>query len=470
MVLISGYFVTSLFFINKTSASGEQVDIYASITEQADEIIIAAYRMEASAQSYIMTHTKDFHDHFESHKCDLGQSFKELKSHCLDISLASEHLVMLDRLIQKRKTEVNHLMHSDSIHQANNSGFSKGDLNLAVQSSIGTMDSISDILSDIRFISAKNRDENRAEVVVSVRNTMFMLSVFGIVMIAIVIISFNKMKTEILANEEKAREIQEINRELSLVNENLENFAYVASHDLNEPLRKIRTFGELIADEFKNESPDDELIRAHINRMQVASERMQLLIEDLLSYSRVTRKYDENEVIDLNEVLEDTISDLQIAIKDNNAQIVLDNLPVQLRADRIQMRQLFQNLISNAIKFCHSERSPKVEVTANKISQQEAIEIGMELPIFESYWKINVVDNGIGFDNQYAETIFAVFKRLHGRSDYEGTGIGLSICKKIVEQHKGYIKAHGIEGEGSSFIILLPAIEENKSNAKKIRG
>lgn len=470
MVLISGYFVTSLFFINKTSTSGEQVDIYASITEQADEILISAYKMESSAQSYIMTHTEDFHQHFESHKCALGQSFKELKIHCLDRALANEHLVILERLIQKRKTEVDGLIYSDSIHQANHSKFSEGDLNFIVQSSMATMDSITEMLSDIRSISAKNRDQNRADIVVSVRNTIFMLSVFGMVMIAIVIISFNKMKTEILANEEKAREIQEINRELSLVNENLENFAYVASHDLNEPLRKIRTFGELITDEFKNEQPNIELIHTHIGRMQIASERMQQLIEDLLSYSRVTRKYDENEVIDLNEALQHTISDLQISIKDKNASVVLNDLPKELRADSIQMRQLFQNLISNAIKFNHKERDPEVIVSASKITKEEAIKIGLDLPNFDFYWKITIVDNGIGFDNRYAETIFAVFKRLHGRSDYEGTGIGLSICKKIVEQHKGCIMAKGKEGEGSSFIILLPAIEDKKSNAKKIRG
>jgi signal transduction histidine kinase len=459
--------VTSLFFINKTSASGEQVDIYASITEQADEILISAYCMEASAQSYVLTHAEDFHHHFESHRCALGQSFKELKLHCVDRGLAEDHIAILARLIKKRKSEVNDLIRFDSVHRSNENSNGNVVLNYAVQLNSGTMDSISEVLSGIRSISAKNRDENKENIVVSVRNTIFMLSVFGMVMIAIVIISFNKMKTEILANEEKAKEIQEINMELSSVNENLENFAYVASHDLNEPLRKIRTFGELITEEFKQDKPNNELIEMHIQRMQMASERMQQLIEDLLSYSRVTRKYDENEVIDLNKILEDTVSDLQIAIKEKNAEVVIHELPKELRADSVQMRQLFQNLISNAIKFAHNERAPKVEIKAEKIDQLEAKNLGHDLPNFDLYWKITVEDNGIGFENKYAETIFAVFKRLHGRSEYEGTGIGLSICKKIVEQHKGIIKANGVVAEGSSFIILLPAIDKPKSSNKK---
>lgn len=467
MVLISGYFVTSLFFINKTSTSGEQVDIYASITEQADEIVISAYRMEASAQSYVLTQATDFHHHFESHRCALGQSFRELELHCSDRDLAKGHITILARLIEKRKTEVNDFIHSDSLHRSSRNKENNEIVNYVVQMNTVTMDSISEVLSGIRSISAKNRDENRENIVVSVRNTIFMLSIFGMVMIAIVIISFNKMKTEILANEEKAKEIQGINKELSSVNENLENFAYVASHDLNEPLRKIRTFGELITEELRNDSPDTVLVQTHIQRMQMASERMQQLIEDLLSYSRVTRKYDENETIDLNKELEHTLSDLQVAIKEKHAEVIVSKLPQAIRADSIQMRQLFQNLISNAIKFAHKERAPKVEIKSKRISKEDAINLGHDLPIFNSYWKITVEDNGIGFENKYADTIFAVFKRLHGRSDYEGTGIGLSICKKIVEQHKGIIKAESILGKGSVFTVVLPATDSNQGNNKK---
>jgi len=201
--------------------------------------------------------------------------------------------------------------------------------------------------------------------------------------------------------------------------------------------------------------------------MQMASERMQQLIEDLLSYSRVTRKYDENETIDLNEELNHTLSDLQVAIKEKHAEVIVNELPQAIRADSIQMRQLFQNLISNAIKFAHKERAPKVEIKSKRISKEDAINLGHDLPIFNSYWKITVEDNGIGFENKYADTIFAVFKRLHGRSDYEGTGIGLSICKKIVEQHKGIIKAESILGKGSVFTVVLPATDSNQGNNKK---
>lgn len=450
-----GYFLTSLYFFNKTSASGQQADNYAKITEQADNILKKAYQMEAEAHGYIVTKDSSSYKKFKSLRCDLSDSFKNLENQELAKSLAEKHIKILSQLIKKRKIEINTLMKHDSLDH------SLEEIHFSMISGGEIMDSISEVLMDIRKVSAKYRDENKNKVEESSNNTIFMLSIFGVVMILIVIISFNKMKTEILANELKNKEISDINRTLKSVNENLEKFAYVASHDLNEPLRKIRTFGELVNQGLDEKEIDKETIKLQVHKMQSASKRMQILLEDLLSYSRVNRKYDENEIIDLNKVLQETISDLDIRIKESGAEVRIGELPRELAADGVQMRQLFQNLISNGIKFAHPDRKPIVEVYST-LKTAKDVPQSVNTEDFKSFYEVTVKDNGIGFDNKYASTIFDVFKRLHGVSEYEGTGIGLSICKKIVDIHQGAIIAESKKDEGSLFRIFLPA-EKNRS-------
>lgn len=449
--LIAGYFLTSLFFINKTSASGEKADVYAEITEKADGILKSAYKMEAVANSYLLTNSISSHEKYDQSKEELKQHYKKMQSHCTANELAGEHLLILGDLIEERISQVKHLVASDSSHTMHNDQRIE-----VINHGKNLMDEITVVLNDIRSISAKIRDEKRMEGNTSTQNALFMLSVFGFVMLIIVIISFSKMKTEILQNEAKTREISQINNALKGVNENLENFAYIASHDLNEPLRKIRTFGDLAKDEFKLETPDTDTIKDHLGRMQNASERMQQLINDLLSYSRVDRNYDDSKAIDLNKVVDEVKSDLQFAIKDKNAKVIIQNPPKSIHVDALQMRQLIQNLISNALKFSRSEVTPKINISAEKVDSDSVPLAEDTLLVAKKYWKIEVADNGIGFEQQYAEKIFSVFHRLHGRSKYEGTGIGLSICKKIVDQHQGIIKANSKVGEGATFSIYIP--------------
>lgn len=316
-------------------------------------------------------------------------------------------------------------------------------------------DSITIILNKIRSESADLRTENQNNAIVSTRNAMFMLSFFGIVMLAIVVISFDKLKTEIQQNEKQKEEIVQINSELKSLNENLENFAYVASHDLNEPLRKIRTFGDLIQEDIANDEPDYEKIVHHIQRMQVSAERMQDLITDLLSYSRASIDAPKSP-IDLKDVIDDVINDLQTLIQENKASINIGNLPQRIQGHDVQLRQLFQNLIANAIKFHKKNVPPVIDIQSEKVKGDKINAPEGRIKLEHTYHKITVTDNGIGFDEKYTEKIFAVFQRLHGKNEYQGTGIGLSICKKITENHKGFITAKSKEGQGATFIIYLP--------------
>ena len=248
-------------------------------------------------------------------------------------------------------------------------------------------------------------------------------------------------------NERKRAEerLRETLAELARSNEELEQFAYVASHDLQEPLRKVRTFGDRLVSRAA-EGLDDRS-QDYLRRMQAAAERMQKLIDALLTYSRISSRAQPFADVALDEVLRGVVSDLETRIEKCGGEVFVSPLP-EIRADAMQMRQLFQNLVGNALKFRDADRAPRVEVSAEPAPEEQLPGGG---------WRIRIRDNGIGMEAAETESIFEPFTRLHARSRYEGTGIGLSICAKIVQRHGGAIRASGRLGEGSTFEILLPA-------------
>lgn len=242
-------------------------------------------------------------------------------------------------------------------------------------------------------------------------------------------------------------------KKLERSNRELQDFAYVASHDLQEPLRKIEAFSDRLIRKHGGLLPEDG--KMFVDRMQNAAGRMRELINDLLGYSRITTKAKPFQKVDMQELLGDVLSDLQMALQDSGGQVQYENLPT-FDADKIQMRQLFQNLLSNALKFRKPDVSPLIKVTAEK---ETHLDDGGNAEVF---WTFRLADNGIGFDNEYKDQIFTIFKRLHGRFEYEGTGIGLATCRKIVERHNGNIDADGVPDVGATFIIQLPAEQNNQ--------
>jgi light-regulated signal transduction histidine kinase (bacteriophytochrome) len=232
--------------------------------------------------------------------------------------------------------------------------------------------------------------------------------------------------------------VRERTAELERRNLQLQEFAFVASHDLSEPLRKIQTFGSLL--EAKSADLMDELSKGYVSRMTGAASRMQELLDALLRYSRVDTTKMEFKPTKLEGVVRDSLIDLEVSIHKANAQVEIGSLPAVI-GDPRQLRQLFQNLIGNSLKYCRSEVKPLVRVYGEDNHND---------------CRIFVEDNGIGFDEKYLEKIFQPFQRLHGRNEYPGTGIGLAICRKIVERHKGTITAKSTPGKGSTFIVTLP--------------
>jgi len=244
--------------------------------------------------------------------------------------------------------------------------------------------------------------------------------------------------------EEKIEELNKSNREL-------EEFAYVASHDMQEPLRKISTFGQRLKSQFSEQLNEDGNI--FLTRMLNASENMRNLIDNLLEFSKVSRNKQPYEKIDLSAVVKDVTDDLDMQIDETGTRISVETLPV-VQAIPSQMRQLFFNLLHNAIKFRKKDTDLVIRVTQKKLSNQE--KKTYQLPATHEYYCIKVSDNGIGFEQQYAEKIFQLFQRLEAKSEYPGTGIGLSICRKIVTNHKGQIFAESEPGKGTTFSIILP--------------
>jgi signal transduction histidine kinase len=258
--------------------------------------------------------------------------------------------------------------------------------------------------------------------------------------------SLQKEIEERKASEEKVRmlnaQLVENNLQLKEINEELDQFAYVASHDLQEPLRKIQVFSDKILTIQKQ----DEETEKYFKKIISSSQRMQSLINDLLSFSRHSANSSDFKMVDLNLVVKEALVELEIKIEKSNAVITFDNLPA-IYAIPSMVRQLFYNLISNALKFRKADATAEVKISSRKIAGAVPEQV---------LYEIIVADKGIGFEQQFEADIFRVFKRLHSYHDFEGSGIGLSICKKIVDKHNGTIRAESKPGEGASFIIRLP--------------
>lgn len=260
------------------------------------------------------------------------------------------------------------------------------------------------------------------------------------------------LREEIAERTRAEARVQAAAVELGRSNEDLEKFAYVASHDLQEPLRKIQAFGDRLVKKYRDVlGPGGQ---EYVDRMQASAGRMRALIDDLLSFSRVSTRGQPFAPVDLGGIVRDVLTDLEDRLARTGGRVDVGELPT-LTADPMQMRQLFQNLIGNALKFQRPNLPPEVTILAAHWSAVPA-DADPRPPAGDGF-RITVADNGIGFQQDYADRIFEVFQRLHGRADYEGTGIGLAIVRKIVQRHAGQIAARGREGEGATFVIDLPA-------------
>lgn len=261
--------------------------------------------------------------------------------------------------------------------------------------------------------------------------------------------------TDITTLKKAETQLQRYASKLECSNRELEEFAYVASHDLQEPLRKVQAFSERLENKYGGALGDQG--RDYLGRMKNAATRMQTLINGLLTYSRITTRAQPFVPVNLTQMVHEVISDLEIRIEQVHGQVEAGDLPT-IEADPTQMRQLLQNLLGNALKFYREDEAPIVKIYAQPLNDktQPVIRKSSGDGRSSNNIKFIVEDNGIGFDEKYLDSIFQVFKRLHGRDKYEGSGVGLATCRKIVERHGGSITAKSAPGQGAAFIITLP--------------
>ncbi|GAB3507499.1 sensor histidine kinase [Emticicia fontis] len=298
------------------------------------------------------------------------------------------------------------------------------------------------LLAERRAIKSKNDKQTTS--------VLLMLSVFSFALLIVCfLLIFLELQRRLKFQHQLENKIDELNRS----NADLEQFAYVSSHDLQEPLRKIRAFSDRLVRKHADSLNEDG--RETLDKITYSAERMQTLINDLLDFSRLVNKKEVNfQEVNLQEIVGKVTNDLSVKIEEKKAQINVEKMPY-IWGVSFQINQLFLNLISNALKFTAEARTPVVQITYSLVKGAEisGIEkIRREL----DYHKIIVSDNGIGFEKEYAEKIFVIFQRLHGRGHYEGTGVGLAICRRIMTNHNGFIFAESQLGEGAKFILYFP--------------
>ena len=247
-------------------------------------------------------------------------------------------------------------------------------------------------------------------------------------------------------------QLEEINHALELSNHDLQQFASIASHDLQEPLRKIHMFSNLLKSNSNALSQD---LQTYLQKIIDSSVRMRTLIVDILNYSRLSANDHVMDCIDLKEIVNELLEDFELMIEEKKARVIVGDLP-SIDANKGQIRQVFQNIISNALKFATADVAPVIEIKSRRVNEKT---FNSTEDSNGPYWLISIKDNGIGFDEKYSEQVFDLFQRLSNSHEYPGTGIGLALCRKIVLQHGGKIFAESKENEGTTFHILLPLVQ-----------
>jgi len=312
---------------------------------------------------------------------------------------------------------------------------------------------ITAILSEMRseelFLLAKRETAGSN----SIKSSPIYLLITALVSVLLIGFFTYMVYQSLSAKQKMNEEMENKNRDLQRSNRDLEQFAYVASHDLQEPLRKIRAFGERL--KLKEENNLSEDGNRMIDKVNGFAAKMQRLIDDLLEYSRISNSQLPIGSVDLNVCLNEAISSLSENIKEYNATITYDNFPV-IEGYQSQLIRLFQNLISNSLKYSKQNIAPYITITASYV---KGVDIGEGIRAtdeYQDFLKVTIKDNGIGFNQQYADKIFIIFQRLHGKSEYEGTGIGLAVVKAVMSNHMGYIRAKGVEDEGAEFTLFFP--------------
>jgi signal transduction histidine kinase len=405
---------------------------------------------ESSQRGFLLTDDSVYYDNFRASKAAIEESRIRARWLLQNDSIQKKRFDTLSVLLTERFNIMNYAV--TMAGQITQPEQTERLANIIREGKI-TMDEVRSLIDKMQLHEKELLDAHNIEKIRLISLTpklLFILSLFALILI---IGSYFTIMRELNRRLEFEKELEHKINELNRSNSDLEQFAYVASHDLQEPLRKIRSLGDRLVVKYSTELNDDA--QQTVGKMQNAAMRMQTLIDDLLSFSRLININEKFVKKDLNELLKDVLNDLEVILRSTNAKIHSGPLP-SLRIVPTLIRQLFQNLISNSLKFSRPGVRPVISVASTIVKGIEIKEITQSALQEELFHKIEFTDNGIGFDEKYLDRIFVIFQRLHSKADYSGTGIGLAVSKRILAVHDGYITARSNLGEGSTFIIYLP--------------
>ena len=450
IILLAVNAVGSYLALNTLVNNEIRASTTKSVLRSIKDFYSAVQDAELGLRGFLLSGQESYLTPYYNSLDDIAIFIDELKQYDYEVPQQRERLIEIEHLVSERLEEM-----ADDVSQKRQGSdtfrISKQKLRDS-HTSISKLYAIIHEMENEEYvlltkqsaIAAGSRDDLRLTIIIA--NSIGLLLVCGVTFLVRYVINLLQEEASKLEDMVAVRTeaLNHYTNELQRSNRELQDFAFVASHDLQEPLRKIRAFGDRLKSDYSRQLGDGA---DYLTRMQNAAARMSKLIEDLLIFSRVSTRGNPFEEVDLNEVIADVLENLELSVDEKQARIDIDEMPV-IESDPSQMRQLFQNLLGNALKFVVTDRQPSISI---KVQESDGT----------SKWSgalydISVIDNGIGFDERYKEKIFTPFQRLHGKDQYAGTGIGLAICRRIVERHKGQIDVHSTPGEGTCFTMRIP--------------
>lgn len=448
------------------------------VINSVNTLHMAVLRAESGQRGYLLTRDESYLEDYNTTLLRIESLFDEVEISA-QVSDLPDQDAKIKKLISLSRKKINEMV--ATVNLAKGGDFASAIELVTSDRGLLLYDRFESIFTEIDNSERTVQGEHLANLMKLRRDSVNTLIISGVTTAFLVIAIFVLLKMNMRENLRHQRTLENINEELEYKisqrtqelqvysdelarsNRELEDFAFVASHDLQEPLRKIRAFGNRIDDGYSDVI--DERCRDFLKRMLNAAERMSMLISDLLAFSRVSTRGKDFTEVDLNDVVAAVLEDLEIAIEEADAKVEVGKLPV-IQADKSQVEQLILNLISNAIKFRKPDINPLISISSREPEESELK--GLHLINQFDWATITIEDNGIGFDQSFAEKIFAPFQRLHGRSSYKGTGIGLAVCRRIVERHNGQIKAVSEPDKGAKFYIIIPLNGEPFANTSSL--
>lgn len=447
MVLIASGFTISFYSYIQYGSDTQRVRHTYEVIRALDTILSLVKDVEASSGGYLITNDVSHLEPYRRALNVLPGELKKLKNLTTDNRIQVRRRILLEKLVQEKlaitKIRIKTKLSDKRSPQINEESKRRMDL---LRTHVALMDETEQTLMDVR-----NRQADR-----SFRNTLIIIAALSLLTFLTLVILYRLLEQELTHRQQTEDQLRAYDtqlrgqiRQLEASNEELERFAFVASHDLQEPLRKIQSFANLITDRYGNLFDADSML--FMGKISNSAERMSKLIKDLLNFSRISSHRENFELVSLSDIVQRILDDQELRIKGLDVQLDVSNLP-DVEGIASQMDHLFNNLISNALKFIRPGVQPLLRIHVQAIDGESYTGL---IP-GRNYFEITIEDNGIGFEEKYLDHIFKVFQRLHGKSAFEGTGIGLAICKRVVMYHHGYITARSQPNAGTTFVVVLP--------------